>query len=266
MFGRLIYIFRNYISGRRFFFFFDRQCDLVLLHNPGFYNELGLDIHVRTKIRHAYSYIESIAVQIGNNATLEVTSYGGYFINGVLDAGTPFLLSDKFLVEHETVDKKHHTFDIHLDGKDKDGTDDAHIVISTFKDLVNIKIVNATKSHFESSIGMMGTFGSGSLVARDGKTMMMKEDVNVVNAFGQEWQVRDTDPKIFQQTHHVPQYPEACLLPSLEKVARRLGEGIARSVAEEACGHWTGEMKEMCVFDVLATNDIEVAQAHGAFF
>jgi len=32
---------------------------MVLLHNPGFANGLGMDIHVRAKVRDTWSYIET---------------------------------------------------------------------------------------------------------------------------------------------------------------------------------------------------------------
>ncbi|CAB9512707.1 Glycoside hydrolase Family 5 [Seminavis robusta] len=43
-------------------------CDLVLLHAPNFKdNNTALDIHIRTKTRYDYSYIETAAVQIGED-------------------------------------------------------------------------------------------------------------------------------------------------------------------------------------------------------
>ena len=42
----------------------------------------NLDLHIRTTIRYDYSYIESAAIQIGNDV-LEVSSFGSYALNGV---------------------------------------------------------------------------------------------------------------------------------------------------------------------------------------
>ena len=41
---------------------------------------------------------------------------------------------------------------------------------------------------------------------------------------------------------------------------RRLGSTIAAKAAEEACAHW-GDNKDTCVYDVMATGDLEIAQA-----
>ena len=53
-----------------------------MLHAPNFALGLGLDIHIRTKIRYGYSYIELAALKIGNDI-LEVSSWGEYSVNGV---------------------------------------------------------------------------------------------------------------------------------------------------------------------------------------
>ena len=48
-------------------------CDLILMENPHFNNGQGLHIHIRTKIKRFWSYIESAVVQIGDDR-LEVKS------------------------------------------------------------------------------------------------------------------------------------------------------------------------------------------------
>ena len=57
------------------------ECDLVLLVA----STLDLRVHVRTRIRFEYSFIESAAVQIGDDV-LEVSSFGSYAVNGVESA------------------------------------------------------------------------------------------------------------------------------------------------------------------------------------
>ena len=52
-------------------------------------------------------------------------------------------------------------------------------------------------------------------------------------------------------------------MPSAKTESRRLGATIAMEAAEKACEHW-GELKDQCVYDVLAANDLELAEA-GAF-
>jgi len=42
-------------------------CDMVLVESPDFEDGLGLKIHIRTKIKSWFSYIESAAIQIGSD-------------------------------------------------------------------------------------------------------------------------------------------------------------------------------------------------------
>ena len=49
---------------------------------------------------------------------------------------------------------------------------------------------------------MMGRFETGEMIGRDGSTVF--EDAN---AFGQEWQVLDTEPKLFVEL--LKKYPPA---------------------------------------------------------
>jgi hypothetical protein len=96
-------------------------------------------------------------------------------------------------------------------------------------------------------------------LSRDGKTVMSD-----ANAFGQEWQVLDTDPTLFQ-TARLPQHPQKCIMPSAKATStlrRRLEESSMDQLAaaEKACAHW-GKGKDDCVFDVLATGDLEMAEA-----
>ena len=66
---------------------------------------------------------------------------------------------------------------------------------------------------------MMGDFETGYMLARDGVTVL--EDPN---EFGMEWQVLDTEPKLFQNPERFPQYPDNCVLPDKTKdIGRRLG-------------------------------------------
>ena len=80
---------------------------------------------------------------------------------------------------------------------------------------------------------------------------------------GQEWQVLDTEPSLFQ-TKREPQYPQECTLPNPKKIAqfrRRLtDEAVTHEEAETACEHW-GDKKRLCIVDVLALNDLEMASA-----
>ena len=97
-------------------------------------------------------------------------------------------------------------------------------------------------------------------MARDGTTLTAD-----YNEFGQEWQVLEDEPKLFQgSTSLVPQSPTKCFIPAV-KAGRRLGESLATATAEAACSIYDGYKKDMCVFDVVAMGDLEIAEIHGAF-
>ena len=48
-------------------FDFQGECDLVLADAPHFADGLGMTVHIRTKIRYSYSYVESAIIRIGND-------------------------------------------------------------------------------------------------------------------------------------------------------------------------------------------------------
>ena len=143
-------------------------------------------VHVRTKPRGDFSFIESAAVKIGDDI-LQVASYGEYSLNAVDDAaidGTK--LGGAYSLSHQHESDKKHKFIISL------GKDEA-IVIKTHKDMLSVGIDNAGSVNFKSASGLMGSY-EGLLLARDGVTIMDNHDL-----FGQEWQVMpEVDGEIFQ--------------------------------------------------------------------
>jgi hypothetical protein len=90
------------------------------------------------------------------------------------------------------------------------------------------------------------------------------------NQFGQEWQVKDEDPKMFQwQT--APQWPAQCILPvaavplavgeEMDRGRHRLLEQVTLEQAEAACADWGDADREFCIADVVATNDLELTES-----
>jgi len=233
------------------------ECDLVLVDNPTFADGLGLKLHIRTtRVKH-FSFIEKVALQIGSDV-LE-------FDNDV----------DNFLINGAKVEenKKHHK--THLGGyvirrdpqaisvRIADGTGlhqdagRAKIDFHMRKNGFPAVIVDAGASDlFKGSLGLLGEWGTGRKLARDGETVMEGENGDHT-AFALEWQVRDTEPVLFQEARF-PQFPTTCTPPE-KMVANRIGSQSMRKEAEEACAHWK-EDKEDCIFDVMATEDILVAQ------
>lgn len=235
-------------------------CDLVFLSAPSFAGGLGLDIHIRTKARHQYSYIEAAVIKIGDDI-LEVGSWGEHWFNGVengVERAEFAFMGGSFPITYTEAKKSDksikNTFAIALD----DASDES-IVITNFKDMVAVKVQNAASAGFETSQGLMGKFMDGTLLARDGASVVEDHDL-----FGQEWQVLDSEPQLFQSPS--PSVGKACLappVPEASQLRRRLSEEtISVDAAEEACAqhHQEGsDAQEMCVFDVIAMGDLEVA-------
>jgi hypothetical protein len=94
------------------------------------------------------------------------------------------------------------------------------------------------------------------MLAHDGRTVLSN-----ANDFGQEWQVLVNEFSLFQ-TQFLPQDKQECTLPSslqTSQLRRRPWESSGLELAtEQACEHW-GEGKDDCMFDVLATSDLDMA-------
>jgi hypothetical protein len=233
---------------------FQGECDLVFLRDPDFYNGLGLELQTRTTKRYDYSYIEAAAVKIGGSV-LEVDSFGTYAIDGVEGAlghdqkSLPDVAG--FPVYHSQPEVKKNSFDIVL-------TPDTNITLDVYKDFVGVKI-NGDTILFANTTGLLGSM-DGKMLARDGYTSLTDPD-----AFGEEWQVRDDEPKLFR-TVREPQYPAKCRFPTAAdataaKRQRRLGASkVSSEEANKACAHLEGKAKENCVFDVMAVGDLDIAR------
>jgi parallel beta-helix repeat protein len=229
-------------------------CDLVFLQSEEFESGMGLDVHIRTKIRRDMSYISSAVLRIGADV-LEVQSQGVYYLNGAAKVELPSEFSGFEFLHTQPTDKQH-VFEVHMGGRER-------IKLKTYKDFVSVVIEQGLSKHFGKSVGLMGDFGMGHMIARDGKTVL-----DDPNAFGQEWQVLDTEPTLFQ-TVRFPQHPQKCTMPTpktTDMLRRRLLEtsSVDELAAEKACEHWGEQGKDDCVFDVLRTGDLEMAKV-GAY-
>lgn len=72
-----------------------------------------------------------------------------------------------------------------------------------------------------------------------------------------------SEPMLFVNQDRHPQYPEKCVLPdaAAKDQRRRLGGSISQEAAEMACSRWSSEAKSRCIYDVMATGDLELAEA-----
>lgn len=196
------------------------------------------------------TFAESAAIRIGNDI-LEVASWGQYMLNGISNAELPNAVGS-FQVEHSKLNEKQHLFKIQLNGGES-------VEVKTFKDWVSVMVGGVTKKNFQTSTGLMGEFETGRMLARDNSTIV--EDPN---EFGNEWQVLDSEQKLFQ-AYREPQHPQQmCIMPSPKSSSqRRLGESLAEEAAQNACAvHVKDEAHmAMCVYDVIASGDLEMAAA-----
>lgn len=182
-----------------------------------------------------------------------MASYGAYWFNEISQGDLP---SE---VNHTVSNNgKQSRFEIRI------GAQQESIVLQTFKDMVSVQVKHGDQASLLSSVGLMGQFTTGAMLARDRVTVL--EDPVL---FGQEWQLRDDEESLFVTTRE-PQYPTQCRMPAdnKDKAAthrRRLGEHqVSQGDAEEACSKTfyraSGEFKN-CVFDTLASNDLDLALA-----
>ena len=160
---------------------------------------------------------------------------------------------DGYNITYTQVNKKTHDFVIDLGHGEQ-------IYVRTFKDWVSVKLVHPNKTRYLDSVGMMGEYGTGKLLGRDGVTVFESP-----NKLAADWQVKDNEPMLFQ-TARAPQFPAECRLPVVsQKTTRRLGEKvISEDMAKAACAAAHAENMEGCIHDVMAMGDLELAAA-GAF-
>jgi len=230
---------------------FHGVCDLVLASTP------DLDIHIRTHEMKEWSYVEAASLRIGDDV-LEVTggkdNMNKVRFNGVVheieDSKEKVLdISGHPVVFTKTSDKSQE-FEVHLGDNEK-------ILFRTWNSFVSITVQNPSERNFGSSVGLMGSFPAGEKLARDNKTILSD-----VNEFGQEWQVNGDEAKLFHEAKG-PQFPQKCEIPSSLEMRRRLeASKITVEEAEIACAHVESHLKDLCMFDVMATSDESVSGAY----
>jgi len=230
---------------------FHGACDLVLAKSSVFGAGLGFEIQIRTEMVYDWSYIAATAIKIGDDV-LEVQSKAKYVLNGDENAELPATLSG-FPVTLKDHGDKRHLFEIDLGEM-------GSVTVKVFGDFLAVSVHKARFADFRDSVGLMGSFGKGKLLGRD-KTLF--QDTNL---FGLEWQVQDNEPMLFKERKG-PQFPQVCNMPAAKAInRRRLAENslISMADAEKACAAWPFEARESCIYDVLSTGDLAMAEA-GAF-
>lgn len=222
---------------------FHGVCDLVLLTKE------NLNIHVRTQKTRRWSYIHSASIQIGDDI-LEVmggSDKTNFWINKVPGDSTSDIQVSNYHVDFTQFNKKSRQFVIDM------GETEGKITIKTWNDMVKVSMTYGTA--FEDSHGLMGRYPDGLKLSRS-----LEAAIDDYDAFGMEWQVQNSEPQLFHTPSNVL---GSCEIPSKSELRRRLGESeISQEDAEVACARVSGDDFDMCVFDVMATNEKESAGAY----
>lgn len=179
-------------------FDYSGECDMVLLHAPGFAQGLGLDVHIRTKARYDYSFISNAVLKI-DDETFEVASYGDSLLNGVSGVDFPATIAG-YPISSKYINADEHAFSVELGHGQV-------VRFRVFKDMVTVKFEGALESDFGGSAGLMGSYDARTVTTHNG-TVMALENVDEIAA---EWQVKTES--IFASVR-APQFPQACRVPS----------------------------------------------------
>jgi hypothetical protein len=196
-------------------------------------------VHIRTTRRQHFSYIERVALQIGDDV-LEFANRDVVLYNGK-DMGTATKFAGYQVNTFKTA------IFVRLNDKAK-----ARIDLITRKSGTPYVVLDGgSTTLFAGSTGLVGDWDTGKMVGRDGETVFDDPE-----AFGIEWQVRDFEPLLFQMAR-APQYPMQCIPPQ-KMLGNRFGDSHMRAAAEQQCSAWQ-EDKDDCIFDVMAMRDIHAA-------
>ena len=227
----------------------------------------------------AYSYISAAAVQMGNTV-LEVSANDGSLLvdgssqvfanDAAEESGTDVLsFAGGYTLERSTKGKRGliTVFDINLGDENKK--------ISIRCNTKSMMLFVDVTGYFEDSEGLLGapvggSEGLGSRPNAAGDRFDMTENWN---SYGEEWQVLDTEPNLFQEKRF-PQYPQGCVYEttSFKKNKRMLrrrllsdsvDEAALEMKARKACAKSSGDdtiMNQFCFHDVMATGDLELSE------
>ena len=228
---------------------FHGECDLVMVRSEQFHDGLGFDLHARTTIDSFYSYIESGAFRVCDY-TVEMER-DHFYINGKehTSEDLPLTFGGEYMNTIRMTKKSPNVreYEVELDRM-------AKIVFKFYKHFLSI-----TLPHFEASdaVGILGRYGSGELVNRDGVVSSTFEE------HGFEWQViPEVDGQLFRDAR-APQLPyERCRMPTAARPSRRMlrADNALHAQAEKACADLPANDFQLCIDDVMMTGDVGLAE------
>jgi hypothetical protein len=228
-----------------------------MARSRSFSTDLGIDIHVRTKIVDNWSLISNVAIRIGSD-TIEITNDNTHYFNGVKDTSLPLMLAEKF-----EVTRNEEKFLASLDPEAPTDTmmvytiqlEKGRVKVSNYRSMLTVDV----NSYLPGTEGMLGIQTAGGMIGRDRETVLTDP-----NHMGAHWQVRDDEPMLFHDVEG-PQYPETCVLPTADNRRRQLrhSSAVMRKV-EEACSNVSISRRHFCIEDALLSGDMTIANAYKA--
>ena len=262
------------------------QCDILLSRIDSFASGLGLEIHVRTtrvdRSINAYSYISGAAVRIGSDV-VEVLESGMLLINGddadmqlikeeegrgypALTHTTPLLISG-FKIKSSATGTHRRIFIYDLDLGNRNSI---QIRANNLTGMLSVDLVG---EEFGNSVGLLSgkiaahpaanAYNQGTLLGRGDDGLLMTDSVGYWNSCAESWQIKGTDHKLFRDTNRYPQYPVGCVY-NKKKLRRRLLDSsgddsiVSLEVAMHLCAGKVAKKREYCIFDIMATGDLEL--------
>jgi len=235
-------------------FSYHGECDLVLVQTH-LATGAALRVHVRTKILRSYSYVQGAAIQVGKEV-FEVKPRT-YLLNGEVIRDLPENFAGYKMERLDSLDwcEKRNCSDTSMMKIDLDG--EGSIQVASYKGFLYVQVAEQGEG-FLNATGILGATGRGGQFARDGSRLF--DDIQ----FAEEWQVLDTEPKLFKVSRY-PQHPVGCISPPENTVRRMIeAEGDLYRKANKACSFAEDADRDFCIFDVLATGDLEMAEPYAA--
>jgi hypothetical protein len=252
-------------------FSYQGECELVMVHSSGFASGKGIDIHIRTtridrKVH--YSFISGIAIQIGTDV-FEVKPDGSVIIDGSLVPDVSSFAGFSVIKSLQGKKKQIIQYDLLLSSSNG-ATDTAQRNVRVRANKKTGMLYVSVGGKFHDSVGLLGAPDKNELLARDGVTDMTGD----WKAYGEEWQVRSTEPKLFQESS-APQHPAPPVYEMSAKktsrIRRRLMEDsenaevtmedsenaeVTMKNAETTCAMFQGLKKQFCIEDAMAIIDL----------
>ena len=231
-------------------------------------NDKPLDLHVRTTMG-SFSSITAMALRLGDTL-IEVDPYSVHHNGETIKWEELPLQTEAFYVTrayHINRPKRQagepqpikRYMDIVLN--DKSTIHVSRTMLENSLDLISITI-DGSATDFDGSRGLLGDYRTGDALGRDGRKMNGEW-----NAYGMEWQVLDTEPKLFKDKDRAPQLPDAqCKMPDFVmdsemvlSLAKKHPQLYMKAMI--ACARAAESLND-CMEDVMLAKDVKAAETY----